>query len=103
PRTMRSSGLSDIMPDSIRAQSSTVQAMGPTQSIERASGSSPTRLTSLSVGFRPATPHHAAGSRIEPAVSGPTDPAQRPAATAAADPLDEPIGSRSRFHGFRVG
>ena len=43
-----------------------------------------------------------AGKRIEPPVSEPMDPAQRPAATAVPEPLLEPPGAWSVFHGFRV-
>ena len=48
-------------------------------------------------------PHHAAGSRMEPAVSVPTVPGNRPAATAAADPEEDPCASRERSQGFRTG
>src|SRR5437588_10951323 len=44
----------------------------------------------------------AAGIRIEPAPSEPTATGTRPAATAAADPPDEPPGVRSSRHGLRV-
>ena len=40
--------------------------------------------------------------RIEPAPSEPSAAPARPAATAAADPPDEPPGVRSRSHGLRV-
>src|SRR5262245_55387462 len=49
----------------------------------------------------PAMPHEAAGPRIEPPVSEPVAPAHRPAATATPDPLDEPLGVCSTFHGLR--
>ena len=55
------------------------------------------------VGLRPASPHQAAGQRIDPPVSLPIAIAHRPAATAAPEPLDEPAGSRSVFHGLRAG
>src|SRR5215472_12228163 len=61
----------------------------------------PARLTRPYVGFKPASPHHAAGQRIEPPVSVPIAIAQRPAATAAPDPLDDPAGSWSMFQGLR--
>jgi len=63
----------------------------------------PARLTRPYVGFKPASPHHAAGQRIEPPVSVPIAIAQRPAATAAPDPLDDPAGSWSMFQGLRAG
>jgi hypothetical protein len=48
-------------------------------------------------------PHSAAGWRIEPPVSVPIDHGALPAATAAADPPDEPPGTRAGSHGLRVG
>src|SRR5512136_2291426 len=51
----------------------------------------------------PTTPQNAAGWRIEPPVSVPRVPAHRDAATAAAEPPDEPPGTRSRSHGFLTG
>src|SRR5881392_789016 len=50
----------------------------------------------------PTTPQKAAGWRIEPPVSEPSANKTSPAATAAADPPDEPPGTVSRFHGFFV-
>src|SRR6188768_1036122 len=95
-----SCGSDDTIWEIIKAQSSTVHAIGPTQSIDRERDSTPRLLTSPFVGFRPATPHQAAGSRMDPAVSVAIEPAQRHAAAAAADPLDEEDGSRSRFQGL---
>src|SRR5215510_5608910 len=40
---------------------------------------------------------------VEPYVCDPSAPGHRPAATAAAEPLLEPPGVCSRFHGLRVG
>ena len=48
-------------------------------------------------------PHQAAGPRMEPPVSEPMAPRHRPAATAAAEPEDEPDGSCSGFQGLRAG
>src|SRR5260370_25845153 len=55
------------------------------------------------VTFRPTIPHHPAGSRTEPPVSVPMAMGARPAATATAEPLEEPPGGRctARSHGFR--
>src|SRR5258707_13326058 len=60
------------------------------------------------VGFMPPRPVRAAGWRIEPPVSVPTAPRQRPAATAAAEPPDEPPGTSFtseplRRHGDTTG
>ncbi len=48
-------------------------------------------------------PHSAAGWRIEPPVSVPIAHGARPAATAAAEPPDEPPGTRVRSQGLSVG
>jgi hypothetical protein len=48
-------------------------------------------------------PQSAAGWRIEPPVSVPIAHGARPAATAAAEPPDEPPGTRSVSHGLRTG
>src|SRR5437762_6459292 len=55
------------------------------------------------VGFRPTTPHMAAGCRIEPPVSDPRATGVSPAATAAADPPLVPPGVRSSAHGLWTG
>ena len=52
------------------------------------------------MGFRPTTPHNAAGHTIDPSVSVPTARGARPAATAAADPDDEPPAERSSACGL---
>src|SRR5438093_13740858 len=48
-------------------------------------------------------PQQPAGWRIEPPVSVPKAAMHWSAATAAADPPDEPPGTRSALHGLRVG
>ena len=56
------------------------------------------------MGFTPTTPHSAAGWRIEPPVSEPSESGAKPAATAAADcRRDEPPGTRLVSWGLRVG
>src|SRR3569623_33651 len=62
----------------------------------------PYRETRPYVGFMPSTPHRAAGWRMEPPVSVPIAPAQSEAATAAADPPDDPPGTCASDHGFRT-
>ena len=47
--------------------------------------------------------HQPAGLRIEPLVSEPMAPEQKPAAIAVPEPLDEPPGCRSGIHGLRAG
>src|SRR3989338_6015178 len=63
---------------------------------------SPDRETAPYVGLRPTTPQNDAGSRIEPNVSDPSDPSAIFAATAAADPPDDPPGTRVASWGFLV-
>src|SRR5262249_29128000 len=48
-------------------------------------------------------PQNAAGWRIEPPVSVPVANGTMPAATAAAEPPDEPPGTRDASHGLRAG
>src|SRR5205085_7667486 len=62
----------------------------------------PFRLTRPYVGFSPTTPQNAAGCRTEPPVSDPSAAGTMRAATAAADPPDDPPATRVRSHGLRV-
>ena len=48
-------------------------------------------------------PQNAAGPRMEPPVSDPVAPCTKPAASAAPEPLEEPPGMCSTFHGLRAG
>src|SRR5436853_128984 len=50
----------------------------------------------------PTIPHRLAGWRMDPPVSVPRETGASHAATAAADPPDDPPGIRSRSHGLRV-
>ena len=50
----------------------------------------------------PVTPHIAAGWRTEPPVSVPVASGTSPAATAAAEPPDEPPAIRAASHGLRT-
>jgi hypothetical protein len=54
------------------------------------------------LGFMPTSPEKAAGMRVDPPPSLAVPQGTRPAATAAAEPPDEPPGVRSRAHGLRV-
>src|SRR5436309_7312025 len=85
------------------ARSRTDRPIGPTWSIEGASGRTPSVLTRLNVGLQPATPQNDAGRVIEPPVCEPRAPRHMPQATAAAEPLLDPPGVRPEFQGFRVG
>ena len=51
----------------------------------------------------PTTPHSAAGWRIDPPVSDPRPSPAKPAATAAAEPPDDPPGTLLVSCGLRVG
>src|ERR1700761_117255 len=73
---------------------------GPTVSSDRPSGYTPSSGIRPQVVFRPATPQQAAGIRTDPAVSVPSATSASPRATATAEPLDEPPGSRSGASGF---
>src|SRR5206468_11855928 len=53
--------------------------------------------------LNPITPQKADGRTIEPIVCVPGAAGQRPAATAAAEPLLDPPGVCSGFQGLRVG
>src|ERR1044071_1809669 len=53
------------------------------------------------VGLSPTMPANAAGWRIDPPVSVPVAPRQSPAATAAAEPPDEPPGTSGVFDPLR--
>ncbi len=90
------------MTSSISAASRTVRVIGPTVSCVGHSSTSPLRLIRPRVVFNPTTPHRPAGMRTEPPVSVPIAAVARPAATATAEPLLEPPGTRctARSHGF---
>ena len=55
------------------------------------------------MGRNPVTPQNALGVRMEPDVSEPSAYVTRPAATAMAEPLDEPPDQRVVSHGFKPG
>jgi hypothetical protein len=54
------------------------------------------------VGFKPTTPQKLAGWRTEPPVSEPSAARAERAATAEAEPPDEPPGTRSRGSSFAL-
>src|SRR3990172_1976685 len=84
------------------AQSFTSFVRGPAWSRDDANATMPYLETLPYVGFTPPPPQHAAGWRMDPPVSVPTDAAHSPAATLAAEPPLEPPGTRSVSHGFFV-
>ena len=100
----RVSGSSSSKPASVSASSaasSTVRANTPTWSSVRDSSSAPLRGIRPCVGLKPTTPQKAAGRITEPLVCEPIAPGTMWAATAAAEPLDEPPGVRAGSCGLR--
>src|SRR5690348_12081441 len=85
------------MPTSTAATSA---PSGPTVSMEDASGYTPSSGARPQVVFRPTTPQQAAGIRTEPPVSVPRATSASPAATATAEPLEDPPGMRRASSGF---
>ena len=78
----------------------TSRAMGPTVSRLGARGRMPSRGTRPHVVFSPAVPQQAAGIRIDHPCRCRRPRPPRPSATATADPLDDPPGTRSASSGF---
>jgi hypothetical protein len=83
------------------AASPTVGAMTPTAMIVKAVGGTPVRAVRPTVGRSAATPHSAAGTRTLPPPSMPRAKAATPAATAAAEPEEEPPAWRAGSCGLR--
>src|SRR5438552_13870867 len=63
----------------------------------------PRVLIRPNVGLRPTSPQYDAGRTFDPMVWLPSASGTMRAATAAAEPLDDPPGVHARFHGLRVG
>src|SRR6266702_5109263 len=84
------------------AQSSTEREMGPSLSMVQLRAIAPVRGTNPKVGRRPVSPQRVQGEEMEPRVSEPMAKATHPAATALADPADEPLEPCSGFQGLRV-
>ncbi len=68
----------------------------------QSAGSGPPLGTRPSEGLSAVRPFTAPGMRIDPPPSEPVARGTRPAATAAAEPPDDPPGERSSAHGLRV-
>jgi hypothetical protein len=68
---------------------------------EEAKATMPQREHRPYVGLMPTMPANAAGCRIDPPVSVPVAPRHRLAATAAAEPPDEPPGTSFAFEPAR--
>src|SRR5687768_17260852 len=84
------------------AQSCTERAMGPSLSMLQASDMQPCRLTRPKVGRNPVTEQRIHGDTMLPSVSLPIAKPTRPAATAEAEPADDPLEPCLGFHGLRV-
>src|SRR6185312_5629667 len=78
------------------------RAIGPSLSIVQLSAMAPVRGTAPNVGRRPVAPQRVHGELMDPSVSDPIANATHPAATALADPADEPLEPCSGFQGLRV-
>src|SRR4051794_9857433 len=84
------------------AQSSTDLAIGPILSMDHASDMQPCRLTRPNVGRRPEAPQARQGETMLPSVSLPSAKPTKPAATAEAEPADDPLDPRRGSQGLRV-
>ena len=73
------------------AQSLALLAIGPTLSILQDKVIKPSVLIFPKVGLNPLTPHLVEGDIIEPKVSVPIAKLISPAATAEADPAEDPL------------
>ena len=85
-----------------RAASATVRVNVPTVSSVSLNTWTPSAGMAESVGLNPTTPQNAAGRITEPLVCVPIAAQTCRAATAAAEPDDEPPGVCAGFHGFLV-
>src|SRR6516165_10470670 len=90
------------MASNTSAQSSTDLAMGPILSMDHASDMQPCRLTRPNVGRRPEAPQARQGETMLPSVSLPIANPTNPAATAEAEPADDPLDPRRGSQGLRV-
>ncbi len=86
----------------IISASRTVLPNGETWSSELPMAIIPCLESAPYVGLRPTSPQNAAGSRTEPHVSVPRATSAISAATAAAEPPEEPPGTRVGSRGLRV-
>src|SRR5262245_43786202 len=77
------------------ANISALRARTPTVSNDGASGFTPATDIKSCDGRKPQIPQLLAGTRVEPPVSVPNAKSTKPHATAEADPLDDPPGTRS--------
>src|SRR5262245_5108457 len=85
-----------------KAVSSTLRQIGPSLSMLQESAIAPVRGTNPNVGRSPVQPQRVLGDEIDPSVSDPSANATHPAATAEAEPAEEPLDPCAGFHGLRV-
>lgn len=88
--------------DKIIAASTTDEPKHPMTSKDEAYAISPKRDTRPYVGFNPTTPQKDAGCLTLPPVSLPKDATHCLEETAAAEPPDDPPGTRDESQGFVV-
>ena len=84
------------------AASATDRAIGPGESWLALMGTTPRVGTRPTVGLMPTTAFNDPGHTMDPSVSVPMASGERPAATAAPDPDEEPPALRSSAHGLPV-
>src|SRR6195256_5259909 len=85
------------------ARSAIERAYQPIVSNDSEASFAPSRLTDPQLGFRAKMPQNEAGRINDPPVCVPNASGTWKSATAAADPLDEPLGGRLRSCGLGVG
>src|SRR5258707_7468046 len=85
-----------------KAASATPAAKRPAVSSDQEKHFMPTVGSSRKDGLNPATPQKAAGRMTEPPVWLPSESGSMPAATAAAEPDDDPPGVCAGLCGLRV-
>src|SRR5690606_24739662 len=95
-------GRQPAMASSMRATSPTLRPIGPsTERVSKGRSSGPV-ATRPGLGRRPTTEQKLAGVRRLPPRSEPVASQTWPAASAAAEPPEDPPQVRSVFHGLRV-
>ncbi len=83
------------------ARTTALLARMPTVSKVGANGFKPATEINPCDGLSPQVPQLLAGTRTDPPVSVPSAKSTRPRATADADPLEDPPGTRSGAFGLR--
>src|SRR4029077_17142290 len=97
---VESLGSRPLITERTGAASCTLRPSTPIWSSEDPKATKPERLTRPYVGLMPTTPHRDAGWRTETPASEPSAAGTAPAATSAAEPPDEPPGTRVLSNGW---